>query len=111
MPDGKPTPEELLLDMVAASLPKRAERRSLAVNLTPPQNSLIQEAARLRNMSLSAFMRRAALAVAAWDSGLTIEEVLVDEQLIAPYEANGNARRRRAEEMDLGPWRIERLTR
>jgi hypothetical protein len=97
--------------MVAESLPTRAERRSLAVNLTPAQNSLIQEAARQRNMSLSSFMRRAALAVAAFDCGLTIEEVFENEQLIAGFEGQGKAPRLPAAGRDFGPWRIERMTR
>lgn len=99
-----PTPDQLLIDGIIASTPARAERLSVGLNFTRRQNALLHEAARERDISLASYVRRSALVMAAFDLGLTMEQVREDEQ---PARAYGNGGFAGPEQ---GPWRIERVT-
>lgn len=101
----EPTPDQLLIDGILASLPTRSERISVGLNFTPMQNAILHEAARERDLSLAAYVRRAALVMAAFDLGLTMEQVRQDEQ---PARAYGGLTQRPSQ--DQGPWRIVQVT-
>jgi hypothetical protein len=85
--------------------------RSVGLNVTPEQWKTLDRAAERRGMSVAAFLRRAALAVAVHDLGLDWDEVMKDE--ISP-RAHGNARYYNTREFDggvgYGPWRIGLMT-
>lgn len=106
----EPTPDELLIDGIIASMPTRTQRHSFAVNTTTWQDTVMKQAARERNMSITAYVRRATLAMAAFDLGLTLEEALAGEQTITPFEGQGPRRRQDPTTTDFGPWRIEKVT-
>lgn len=104
--EPEPTPDELLIDGIVTALKSdRHERLSVGLNFTPRQNAILREAARERNLSLAAYVRRAALCLAAYDLGFTMEYVREDEQVPRSYvdpAAWAPA--------DTGPWRIGQVT-
>jgi len=78
-----PTPDDLLLGMVDAILARQAVDKSphrdykarMPLRVAP----LLAEAAAAREMSVSAYLRRAGLAFVAHDLGISLEELLHDE--------------------------------
>ncbi|RPH50964.1 MAG: hypothetical protein EHM91_01565 [Planctomycetota bacterium] len=85
--------------------------RSVGLNVTPEQWKILDRAAERRGMSVAAFLRRAALAVAVHDLGLSWHEVMKDE--ISPRR-HGNARYFNTRENDGGAghglWRIREMS-
>lgn len=61
-------------------------RTSIMVNLMQHNRALMVEAARQRDMSMSAYVRRSALAVASYDLGIPWGEVTADER---PFRSFG----------------------
>src|SRR5205823_12224572 len=84
--DPKPSPGQLLIDAVRARRPARAERRSVGVNFTPEMNDLLVIAAQQRDISLSSYVRRAAMAVAALDLRLEWEDVTRTEGQLRSFD-------------------------
>ena len=84
--------------------------RSVGVNMDAQQWKLIDRAAARRGMSVAAFVRRSALALAINDLGLDWDEVMKDEPSPRGY---GNARyfntRENAGGMGHGLWRIKEM--
>lgn len=77
------SPEDLILGMIDANLearvvdksPHRDYRARVPLSAVPA----LLEAADLRGMTISAYLRRAGLAFAAYDLGLSLDELLEDE--------------------------------
>lgn len=76
----------VLEDQIAAQ-GKRAGRRSIAVNYPTSLYAVVKDAAKARGMSMTAYQRRAALAFAVNDLGLTDDwaRLMVDEPPVASY--------------------------
>jgi len=82
----EPTPGQLLIDAVRAKVPTRTERRSIGLNITPQMNDLVLAAAMKRDMTLSAYARRAIMAVVCHDLGLDWDEVMLDEPNVRRFD-------------------------
>lgn len=70
--------QDLLMDAVVGGGTHRT-RRSIGVNFTPDLQRIVLASARERDMSLTAFARRSALAIATFDQGLDWLEVMRNE--------------------------------
>lgn len=98
-PDWRATVNDQLL-----SKQTRAGRRSIAVNYPDSLYILILEAAKQRGLSMTAFQRRASLAVARYDLGFDWVSEMVDEPAVTTFVSG-----RGGEQMDgfgFGPWLI-----
>lgn len=93
-----------IVDSQLASKETRTPRRSIAVNYPDSLYSLILEAAKGRAMSMTAYQRRAALAVARYDLGFDWATELCDEPGIATF-VGGRAATEYAG-FGFGPWLI-----
>lgn len=83
----------------------RVQRRSLAVNFTPEQYALVSEASMGRQMSTTAFIRRACLAFATYDFDLDWDETMANEQSVAGFGTNTSTASKKAGS-GHGPWVI-----
>lgn len=89
---------------MAASGPR--DRISLGLNYQRSAAGFVAEAARRRNLSITAYARRALLAFVCHDLGLDWDEVMADEpgiwtrQELPPEAGRGRG---------YGPWRIQKL--
>jgi len=79
-----PSPQDLLMGQIDRVLAARKEgtrppHRSYRVRVQLSATMLIRDAAAARGMSVSAFLRRAGIAFAAYDAGLDVADLLKDE--------------------------------
>lgn len=79
-----PRPEDLLMGQIDRVLAKRKDGsrpacRYYKVRVQNSATMLIRDAAARREMSVSAYLRRAGIAFAAYDLGLDLAELLKDE--------------------------------
>lgn len=88
----------------------RKPRLSIAVNFDDQLYAIVKDAAEARDMSMTAFMRRAALAIATVDQGLDWQTVMQDEPAIAPFNQGGARTGVRKGGLGNGPWKIEGLS-
>jgi len=106
---AKPDWRELLMGTVEAELasrdaPKRPHRDYRArVPLSAAPH--IAEAARRRDMSITAYLRRAAIAFAAYDLGLDQQQMLVDEPATR-LKSEGPRTNRLQQGRGHGDWKI-----
>lgn len=90
---------------------KRTSRRSVGINMDEDQYDAVANAAAARGMTMAAFVRRAALAVAVYDDNVTggelsWEELNAHEQRIREGSLTG-ADPVAAQGFDFGNWIIE----
>lgn len=100
-PDWRSVVDDQLL-----SQETRLSRRSVALNYPDSLYVLVLEAARRRDLSMTAFQRRASLAVACHDLGFDWVTEMIDEPAVTPFGGTG------AVQMDgfgYGPWRITEM--
>jgi hypothetical protein len=76
---------------VAASVQRhrRQPRKSTAINLAQEQYNVLLNAARSRDISMAAYLRRAALAFACFDLGLDWDQVMADEPATGGFGNTG----------------------
>lgn len=101
-PDWRSTVDDQLL-----SQETRGSRRSIAVNYPGSLYVYVLEAAKQRGLSMTAFQRRASLAVACHDLGFDWAAEMVDEPAVGSFVSG-----RSAVQMDgfgFGPWRITEM--
>lgn len=104
---------ERIVEQVEANTGKR-KRLSISVNVDAEQHRLIQEACRRRGISMTGFMRRAALAFTAHDLSLVWDEIMADEPGIRPFAEVGDSAEFRgkvppAAGRGFGEWQIGEL--
>ena len=92
------------LDGQMAQQERRATRRSIAVNYPPELYGYVSAAARARQMSMTAFQRRAALAIAQADLGFDWLRVMEHEPAISGFETGTLARR--VAGLHFGAWHV-----
>ncbi len=105
---AKPSWRNALLADYDARVDTRAPRSTIRPNFPPDWYELIQDAAIARNLSMSAFIRRASMAFAIYDLGLDWEAVMQEEPRLRgfgeidsePVDERGYGR---------GLWKIEGL--
>lgn len=102
--------ETLLTEFDAHHTDGRKPRLSIAVNFDDQLYKIVKDAAEARDMSLTAFLRRAALAIATVDQGLDWQTIMQDEPAIAPFVQGGARTGQRKAGFGNGPWKIEGLT-
>jgi len=112
MPRKRPDWKQILDQEIEGRRTKRTHTdRSVGVNMNTEQWKIIDRAAARRQMSVAAFVRRAALALAVHDLGLDWAEVMKDE--VSP-RGHGNARyyntRENAGGIGHGLWRIREMS-
>lgn len=107
MSTSKPTPAELMEAAVEAALPQRTQRRSMAVNFPDDLYVLVMDAARARDITMAAFLRRAAVAFAVYDQDLDWDDVMATEPGIRTFTASGSSESLAGK--GRGPWRIQGL--
>lgn len=95
--------QDRILDKLDAQ--QKRDRRSIAVNLDNDQRSAVIRAAAARGLSMSAFLRRAALAVAVHDGHGDWFELNAHERRVRPLGDKGSDPIRAAGS-GFGPWRI-----
>lgn len=100
--------DRLLSDYDAAHDPKRI-RHTFGVNLPLEWLELVQTAAEARDISVTAFVRRAAMAITVADLSLDWETLMKFEPRIRPYTGLDGADPERAEGYGHGNWRITGL--
>lgn len=81
-------------------------RHTFAVNVPPEWLELVQDAAQARDLSVTAYVRRAALAFAIQDLGLDWETVMKGEPRIRPFTGLDGGDPERALGYGHGDWRI-----
>jgi uncharacterized protein (DUF1778 family) len=104
---------ERIVEQVEATTSKR-KRLSISVNVDAEQHRLIQEACRRRGISMTGFMRRAAMSFTAHDLELVWDEIMADEQGVKPFAEIGDPAQFRgnvplASGKGFGEWQIGEL--
>lgn len=93
----KATPEDLLLGQIDAVLATRKEKkpphRDFKARMPLSTVQYVIEAAKIREMSVSAYLRRAGLAFVAHDMNLDLAELLEDEPVTRIRYESPNADR------------------
>lgn len=87
---------------------RRASRRTTGIVQPESFVAIINRAARARDMTMGAFMRRAAMAVACHDLGLDWETVMAEEPAIRNYNRS-HASVTFTGGSGHGPWQIRRM--
>lgn len=101
----EPTPGwwRILDDKMAAG-ETRGARRSIAVNYPNELYALVLEASRQRNISMTAFQRRAALAVAEHDLQFDWLDTMLAEPPVGSFVRPGSGIK--SDGLGFGPWHI-----
>jgi hypothetical protein len=100
--------QEIIQAQVAQSRVRdRAPRRSTALNYPQELYGLVLAAARERDMSMTAYSRRAVLAFAHHDVGFDWAKELAEEPAVASF--SDPALRRELNGLGCGYWRIVQL--
>lgn len=97
---------DVLLDKLDAQ--QKPARRSVAINLDDEQRSAILHAAEARGLSMAAFVRRAALAIAVHDLELDWDALNANEPRVRGYDDLAGDPIR-AGGRGFGPWKITGL--
>lgn len=104
-PTPKPRWQEIVADALDGLDTGRAPRQSIAINFPPSMQSHVVEAAGIRGLSLSAFSRRAVMAVTAYDLELDWLSLMADEPRTRRFAQIDEEPERRAG-LGHGSWRI-----
>lgn len=107
-----PSPEQRLLDQLASRRHNRKPTRMISINWTVSAYRLVNAASKQRGISMSAFCRRAAVAMACTILGLDYYEESVGERGARSYGESGGDPVSAAESKDgrgYGEWRIREL--
>lgn len=100
---------DLVMGSVEAELDRRHKpkrpHRDFRARIQLSAVPMVVEAARRRDMSATAFLRRAALAFAAYDLGLDIDQILADEPATR-LKSEGPKTNRYEAGRGHGDWRI-----
>lgn len=97
-------------ELLASKLDKPPETaRSTAFRTTPAIDRILNEAASRRHMSVSAYVRRAAVAIACRDLGLNWDEVMQDEPGFGIYGERPGRAVIRPNGHGFGAWRVTGL--
>jgi hypothetical protein len=106
---SKRTWAEVLNDQAAAR-EDREPRRTVGINFPNDLYSLVAEAARIRGMSYTSYVRRAALALAEADLGFDWATLMVEEPgIVADVESRSALAGKKMAGHGYGPWKIEAL--
>lgn len=87
---------------------RRASRRTTGIVQPASFVAIINRAARARDMTMGAFMRRSAIAVACHDLGLDWSEIMAEEPAIRNYNRSA-ASVTFTGGSGHGPWQIPRM--
>lgn len=102
--------QQVIDDQIALSrVSPRAPRRSTALNYPQSLYALVLAAARERDMSMTAYQRRATLSFAQVDTGFDWLEEMKAEPGIAPFGAHGGRLQQELNGLGCGYWRIQEL--
>ncbi len=108
----KPDPKDVMLDRIEASRINKRPSRMISVNWNDTLYLVVKNAARMRGISLSAYVRRAAVAMAVYDLGLDYFTVMKDERGTRGYgDRGGNPEEiaASAQGRGYGSWEIKEL--
>jgi hypothetical protein len=106
---GDPSPRDVMLDKIEASRAMKHPRRMISVNWNDALYLIVLRAAKRRGLSKSAYVRRAAAAMAAHDLGLDYYQVMRGERGTMPWGVRGGRPEDQAESKDglgYGVWSI-----
>lgn len=106
------TPREIMLDRIEASRVGKKPRRIISVNWSDVLFMVVNRAAKKRGISKSAYVRRAAVALACHDLGLDYAKVMEGEAGTLPYGKGGGKPEEIGESkngMGYGQWAIRAL--
>lgn len=92
MAKQEPNPRDVMLDRIEASRFNKRPSRMISVNWNETLYRIVKHAAEERGISMSAYVRRAAAAMACYDLGLDYYTVMKDERGTRGYgQRGGNA--------------------
>lgn len=97
-----------LMDAAMAKNEDRTARRSMAVNYPNSLYALVLEAARKRDLSMTAYQRRASLSFAQWDLRYDWWDAMEDEPPVGRFTST--QARLNAVGRGFGPWHIVDLS-
>ncbi len=101
-----------MLDRIEASRVNKRPSRMISVNWNETLYGIVKQAAEARGISLSAYVRRAAAAMACYDLGLDFYTVMKDERGTRGYGQRGGRADEIAESSQgrgFGLWEIQEL--
>lgn len=84
--------------------------KSVKTGLTHFQTQVARRAAAQRGLSLSSYLRRSVMAMAAHDLGMSWDDVMVDEPPVGPYGGNSREAEPDPRGRGFGSWRITGLS-
>jgi hypothetical protein len=87
-----------------------AGTRTSAIRTNAAIDKAIKDAAANRNMSVTAYIRRAAVAMAVYDLGLEWDAVMSDEPGFGVFGENPGRAVIRPEGHGFGPWKIREVS-
>lgn len=98
-----------LVDQAMAERQKSQDRRSLAINIPPEWQGMINRAAAGREMTLTAFLRRSMMAFVAHDLGLDYFTIMEGEPTVVGFDRKKHKSRGSGRGRGHGLWEIEYL--
>lgn len=87
-------------------------QRTRSVPFRPERDLLLVSAARARDITISGYIRRSAMAFTAFDLGMTFDEISLGEWPVGRFGERGahSSNSRRAHGKGAGAWQIKGLT-
>lgn len=106
------TPKDVMLNRIEASRANKHPTRMISINWTEDLYVVVTRAAKARGISKSAYVRRAAAAMAAFDQGLDYHTVMASERGTRAYgdlTAHPADAQRSLAGQGYGTWKIKEL--
>lgn len=107
--------KDKLMDQIDMREPKpsagsRNRRRTISTNFAPSLYLVVQSAARARGISMAAYIRRAAVAFAVYDGGLSWDETMADEAPVKAFAVDALPDPETSGGRGFGAWLIGKLS-